>query len=90
MQKFRRVLKDPELREDQNVDRNNIVQQIKLVYCLRTMKIILSILLISYFSGILWFIYSIKMIEWGQNHSDDVTEHVHITNINFDESAFPG
>ena len=39
------------------------MSQIKLVYSLRTLKIIMSILLISYFTGQLWYIYCATIID---------------------------
>lgn len=51
------VCKDPELKYDTITDHNKIIYQIFLVYTLRTIKLVFTILQFSYYTGLLWFIY---------------------------------
>ena len=71
------VCNNPELAVDQNIDHNHIILQILIKYMLRTLKLIISILIISYYCGIFFFIWC------------DLTNHLDINSgesILFDSS----
>jgi hypothetical protein len=53
----KRIEKDPKFAEDHDTDHNNIILLIKIGSSLRILLLIIIIVTISYFLGILWFIY---------------------------------
>ena len=52
-----KVCKDDDCKYDSLNDHNKILQQIILVYSLRTMKLVFTILQFSYYTGLIWFIF---------------------------------
>ena len=52
------IKKDALFAEDTSQDHNNVETLLKIKYCLKTTKLILMILNISYFLGMFWLIIS--------------------------------
>lgn len=44
--------------KDSNVDNNKIILQIKIMYAFRVLRLVVTILILSYFLGTLWFIFT--------------------------------
>ena len=45
------------------MDNNKIMLQIKIMYAFRVLRLIVTILILSYFLGTLWFIFSKRTTE---------------------------
>ena len=54
---IKQIEEDPTLGEDKDQDHNNIENLLMINYCLKTIKMIIVMTSISYFMGIIWYIY---------------------------------
>jgi hypothetical protein len=52
------VIKDPRMNTNQTVDNNMILLQIKIMYIFRVFRLIIIILILSYFLGTIWLLIS--------------------------------
>lgn len=52
------VIKDPSKMKNQNLDNNKIMLQIKIIYTFRVLRLVITILILSYFLGTLWLIFT--------------------------------
>lgn len=52
------VIRNENKQKESNVDNNKIMLQIKIMYAFRVLRLIVTILILSYFLGTLWFIFS--------------------------------
>ena len=71
--KFSEVLKDEVLKYDTINDHNKIVPQILFKYLLKTLKMMILIMLITYFMGILFFVW----MEITQHEDEDAFRSKH-------------
>ena len=53
----KRIKKDPKLGQDQTDDHNRIELIMKIDYCLKTLKLIIIIINISFFIGIFFLVF---------------------------------
>ncbi len=52
------IIRNESKQKESNVDNNKIMLQIKIMYIFRVLRLIVTILILSYFLGTLWFIFS--------------------------------
>lgn len=57
---------------NQNVDNNMILLQIKIMYIFRVLRLIIIILILSYFLGTLWLLIS-KLLTEDKDDPDEAT-----------------
>jgi hypothetical protein len=57
------VIRNESKQKESNVDNNKIMLQIKIMYAFRVLRLIVTILILSYFLGTLWFIFSKRTTE---------------------------
>jgi hypothetical protein len=55
--KLNKVVEDPELAENIDIDQNKIMTIIFISYCFKILRLIILIILVSYFLGIVFYIY---------------------------------
>lgn len=56
--KLERIIQnDPDLAENSDLDNNNIMLILMISYFFKTFKLVIIILTVSYFIGIMWFIF---------------------------------
>ena len=51
------IATDPELAENSDLDNNNIMIILMISYFFKTFKLVVIILTVSYFMGMLWYIF---------------------------------
>lgn len=51
------IKNDPELAENSDLDNNNIMLILMISYFFKTFKLVVIILTVSYFIGMVWYIY---------------------------------
>ena len=52
------VIQNESKQKESDVDHNKIMEQIKIVYFFRVIKLVVSCLILSYFLGTLWFTFT--------------------------------
>ena len=67
------IASDPELAENSDLDNNNIMIILMISYFFKTFKLVVIILTVSYFMGMLWWIYC------------DLTSNAHLINDTMDQ-----
>lgn len=67
--RLRSIILDESKQKDSSMDHNKIMLQIKIMYAFRVFRLIVTILILSYFLGTLWYISS----KWTTNSPEDFT-----------------
>jgi len=63
------IQNEPELAENSDLDNNNIMLILMISYFFKTFKLVIIILTVSYFIGMVWYIYCDLT-----SHKEEVTE----------------
>jgi hypothetical protein len=63
------VIRNESKQKESNVDNNKIMLQIKIMYAFRVLRLIVTILILSYFLGTLWFIFSKRTTETADDYT---------------------
>lgn len=70
--RLQRVIQNKQMNMNQTVDNNMILLQIKIMYIFRVFRLIIIILILSYFLGTLWLLIS-KLLTKDKNDPDEKT-----------------
>merc|ERR1711871_1096120 len=59
------IIQNETKQKESDVDHNKIMEQIKIVYFFRVIKLVISCLILSYFLGTPWFVFTKRMTNPG-------------------------
>ena len=51
------ILNDPDMRDNMDIDNNNIMQILVISYLFKVFKVVVVVLTMSYFIGMFWYIF---------------------------------